>query len=281
LPFALGAISAGGNAVLQTAFTGNRFVPGNRYIVVVRGTYMVAGVTSGFSLNQGFQITWRSALYPTSWVPMDAGGVPDSAGRYLPDCPDAGWARGGGRPAYGKDPATMTVDEGYGDGTTDATTAIQSAIDSVCARGGGTVQMPAGTFLIRLPQPDAKQILSIACSHLVLRGDGPQKTQMLVDAPRSLRGKAAIAVGGKGSIDDHAASPSLPSVPFAVDLPAPSKSIHLSQANAFKEGDWIVVRSDDTAAFRVEHRMDQARSGLPDLWPPSDYLGLVYPRRVV
>lgn len=192
---------------------------------------------------------WRSALYPTTWVPVDEGGTPDTAGRYLPDFSYAGWHRGEARPAYGKGPATMTVEERYGDGTTDATMAIQSAIDAVCAKGGGTVQIPAGLFVIRLPQPDAKQILSIACSHVVLLGDGPQHTQLLVDAPLSLRGKAAIAVGGAGSIDDHAASPSLPSVPLAVDVPAPSSSLRLSLANAFQKGDWIVVRSDDTAAF--------------------------------
>lgn len=224
---------------------------------------------------------WRSALYPTTWVPVDEGGVPDAAGRYLPDFSYAGWHRGEARPAYGKGPTTVTVAERYGDGHTDATMAIQSAIDAVCGHGGGTVRIPTGTFVIRLPQPEAKQILSMACSHIVLRGSGSQHTQILVDAPRSLRGKAAIAVGGTGSIDDHAASPPLPSIPLAVDVPAPSTLLHLSHANAFQQGDWIVVRSDDTAAFRADHRMDQPSAGIPDLWPPSDYLGLVYPRRVV
>jgi len=48
------------------------------------------------------------------------------------------------------DPVTINVKSvgAVGDGTTDDTWAFQKAIDSVAAQGGGTVYVPAGTYLI-------------------------------------------------------------------------------------------------------------------------------------
>lgn len=52
-----------------------------------------------------------------------------------------------------------------GDGTTDDTTAIQDAIDAVCAAGGGVVYFPAGAYLI-------SATLTVTCDGLTLAGDG-------------------------------------------------------------------------------------------------------------
>lgn len=61
-----------------------------------------------------------------------------------------------------------------GDGTTDDTTAIQDAIDAVCAAGGGVVYFPAGTYLI-------SATLTVICDGVALLGDGPAAAVILAD----------------------------------------------------------------------------------------------------
>lgn len=222
--------------------------------------------------------TWRSALYPRGWRPVHAGGAPDAEGRFLPDFSHAGWHRGETRPPYGAGAPVATVDAALGDGATDATSGIQGAIDRACAAGGGVVLLPAGTYRVRLPAADATAALRIGCSRLVLRGEGPARTRLLVDDPDRLRGKAAIAARGAGSIAD---STSTTTYALVRDVTLPTLELELDGAPALAAGDWIAVRADNTDAFRAEHRMDEAASGEGGLWPASSFRGLVYPRRVV
>ncbi|WP_018334384.1 glycoside hydrolase family 28 protein [Actinomycetospora chiangmaiensis] len=51
------------------------------------------------------------------------------------------------RPAVGNGPLDVRAFGARGDGTTRDTAAIQAAVDAAAARGGGTVLLPAGTFL--------------------------------------------------------------------------------------------------------------------------------------
>lgn len=57
-----------------------------------------------------------------------------------------------------------------GDGVTDDTGALQTAIDTVAANGGGVVYFPAGTYLTHAP-------LVVSSSGIVLLGAGPIATQ--------------------------------------------------------------------------------------------------------
>ncbi|MFC1526748.1 hypothetical protein ACFL6X_08075, partial [Candidatus Latescibacterota bacterium] len=77
-----------------------------------------------------------------------------------------------------------TIDASYGNGTADATSAIQSALDA-CG-DDQVVRLPPGTFrltdTVRLP------------SHRVLRGAGPEATTISFDGPTNHR--SAIALSG-------------------------------------------------------------------------------------
>lgn len=220
--------------------------------------------------------TWRSVLFPRGWLPLHAGGGADAEGRFLPDFAYAGWHRGEARPPYGAGAPAQTVPASFGDGTTDATGAIQAAIDAACDAGGGVVQLPAGTFRVRLPDASARAAITIDCSHLVLRGEGPEHTRILIDDPGRLRNKVGIQVRGAGSVWNEADVRLL-----AEDVVGPSDTIVLSGPPSFGPGAWIVVRNDNTDAFRAEHRMDPATSGLSTLWPNTTFRGLWYLRRVV
>lgn len=220
--------------------------------------------------------TWRSALFPRDWSPIHEGAAPDAAGRFLPDFAYAGWHRGDQRPPYGVGAATTTVDAALGDGATDATAAIQAAIDGTCASGGGVVLVPAGTYLVRLPSATATAAVLVSCSHLVVRGEGPDRTRILVDDPLRLRDRAGIAVRGSGSSWDGATTTT-----FALeDALTETHTLTLTAAPSFLPGAWIAVRNTTTDAFRAEHRMDDATSGLTGLWPADQFRGLLYLRRV-
>jgi hypothetical protein len=63
-----------------------------------------------------------------------------------------------------------------GDGRTDDTGAIQAALDLAAASGGGTVLLPAGTYLV---SPTGSRWLRVG-SHTTVQGDGPTATVVRV-----------------------------------------------------------------------------------------------------
>jgi hypothetical protein len=223
--------------------------------------------------------SWRSAFFPRGWVPVHAGGSPDAQGRFLPDFSYAGWHFGEQRPPVGAALGTVhEVDGALGDGSTEATAGIQAAIDATCSGGGGIVHLPAGTFLVRVPA-GATTVLSVGCSHLVLRGEGPSTTRILFDDPHRARGVAVIGVRGPGSIYDSASTTTWM---LAEDLPVETRTFTLASDPGFAVGDTLVVRNDDTDGFRAEHRMDDATSGEVGLWPfgSGGFRGIFYVRTV-
>jgi hypothetical protein len=222
--------------------------------------------------------SWRSALVPRGWRPVHAGGAPDDDGRYLPDFSYGGYRRGDVRPPYGQGQATITVDAALGDGQADATAAIQQALDAVCDQGGGVVQLPGGTFLLRLPDASAPAALLMRCSQLVLRGAGSDRTRLLFDDARRVRNRAVIAMTSSGSFLGNDATTSYP---LTEDAPLPTTRLTVASTAGLAAGDLVVVRNDVTDAFRAEHRMDQATAGEAGLWPTAQFAGLFYPRQLV
>ena len=220
--------------------------------------------------------TWRSSLFPADWRPLHSGGITNTDGLYLPDFSSAGWHRGEHRPPVGQGAPRVVVSASLGDGTTDATSDIQAAIDTVCGEGGGVVLLPTGTYRIRLPTPTASAALEIRCSGLVLRGEGPSRTRLLFDDPTRARQTAVIRARGAGTIRDGAN----PRTMLTVAAIPTSRTVEVASAAGFAVGQVVVVRSMNTPRFRIEHRMDEATSELSGLWPDSRFWGLAYPRRI-
>jgi hypothetical protein len=200
------------------------------------------------------------------------------SGRVLPDFSYAGYHRGEIHPPYGKGAVVSTVDAAAGDGKTIANSAVQSALDDACSKGGGVVRLPAGTYRLKMPSDTAQAAMTMSCSHLVLRGDGPTKSVLLFDDPTKLRNKAVVSVGNGGSIWDGG---STKTHALSADAPAGTVTVTVDDATGLSVGGWVAVRNDTTPAFRAAHRMDQAQNGdTADWWDASQFRGIVYPRRI-
>ncbi len=116
-----------------------------------------------------------SAAAETSALWGRAGELWNPASR-LPDFSRAGYA-----PGLSKPPARVRVvnvrDEGArGDGVTDDTAAFQRAIRSV--PGGGVVFVPAGRYVLT-------DVLEITRPGVVLRGEGPERSVLVMPRPLS------------------------------------------------------------------------------------------------
>ncbi len=224
---------------------------------------------------------WRSALFPDDWRPAHAGGRADSMGRILPDFSFAGYHRGDDAPPYGRGMVVRTVNAALGDGRTDATAAIQADLDAACASavaGLRVVMIPAGTFRLRFPTPSpaTDPALRVACSNLVIRGAGADRTRLFLDDPTNARSRAMIRFAARS----YNVWTGTPTARLTRDAAQPTRTVEVESVAGFSVGDLVSVRTDITEAFRAEHRMDRTDMGTA-LWAASTGQGLLYPRRVV
>jgi hypothetical protein len=140
------------------------------------------------------------------------------------------WSPGipGGIPARTKICATVSADR-YGNGTTDATRAIQKAIDD-CPEGQ-VVLLPAGTYrttaFIMIPKG------------IVLRGAGPRLTRIRAE----LAGTAAIYMANMWVQYDS------PPVDVTADVPKGSTTIPVADASGFEVGDVVQIDQLDDPSY--------------------------------
>ncbi len=195
---------------------------------------------------------WRSELVPEDWRP------PTSEMRFetdkiIQDFTYAGYHRGE-RPIPEIDgPKFVVTDADFGadsNGSSDATEAIQRAIDAAEQAGGGVVFMPAGKYLLSVPE-DRRAALVIRASNVVLRGAGRDET-FLLNATTRMRGKSVILVSGPrdaGFFRDGARE-----VAITEDLLGPTTTIPVAETTGISVGDWVNLRCDVTEAWVLEHR---------------------------
>lgn len=227
-------------------------IKGQKVLVLAIGTLILAASPAA---------GWRSSLYPEDWKP----GGKDHWGRFLHDFSYAGYHCG--RASIPADPPGEVVDVThapyYADnsGDTDATAAIQAAINDMGVAGGGVVYLPAGTYRIR-PPDGSDYALRIQRSGVVLRGAGPDRTFLFNDETY-MRGKSVLLVradsggwhtplfGTTVEITEDVAHPAHV-IPVAETLEEDGWRVPKLRFNV---GDWVVLRSDCTEAFIAEHDM--------------------------
>ncbi|MEQ8472608.1 MAG: carbohydrate-binding protein [Marinoscillum sp.] len=189
---------------------------------------------------------WRSELYPFSW---QKGYKVDN--RFLHDFSYAGYHKGElPIPKIEDNILDVTLAPFYADntGTTDATSAIQLAIDSIATLGSGVVYLPEGTYLI---SPSNANALLISHDSTVIRGAGADKTFILNTDPY-MRSKTIIefSPGSNGWY-----SPSGQSINLTKDAVEHDTIFQLSNAGHFETGDLIILTSDFSNEFIAEHQM--------------------------
>lgn len=197
---------------------------------------------------------WRSKLYPSDWKP----GYADAQGRFLHDFSYAGYHSGLQMlPNVDLNITDVTKDPYNADnsGATDATVAIQSAIDAVGSKGGGVVYLPAGTYKVSLQS--GSNVLSVNKPSVVIRGAGPDKTYIL-NTTTNMRSKNIINVSKSASWDN----PTSAEVAVTEDVIRPSTTIPVAAAATFSKGDLVMIVSDVTDAFCADYKVGTNWSSL-------------------
>lgn len=217
--------------------------------------------------------SWRSVLYPSNWSP----GYADSAGRFLHDFSYAGYDQGESAiptitgPIYNVTLAPYSADH---TGQTDATAAIQDALDDAAAAGGGVVFLPAGTYAVAPPAGETVA-LKLQGDGVVLRGAGTHATYLL-NTETEMKGKKVIEVRPTNAAWWYNAYPSTPSANLTVDAVNGDTEVTVDNVSPFSVGDLVLVRNDPTTRFINE-------LGMTGKWTASNLKdrALIFCRRIV
>jgi Endopolygalacturonase len=195
---------------------------------------------------------WRSELYPeTGYNPSAADLETD---KVLQDFSYAGYRRGEAPipdiagPVFDATASPFSADS---TGVTDATAAIQAAIDAAGAAGGGVVYLPAGTYRLVVPA-DAKEALRLDKPGVVLRGAGRGKTFLLNATRTGMRAKRVIRIAGPAEAAFRPRGTA--TVALAGDLLNSTRTIPVVDTAPFSVGDTVVVRNDFTDDWIREHQ---------------------------
>ena len=239
----------------------------------VLGWVLLAGLTSAAAV--GTHAPLRSELYPEDWQP----GVPDDAGRLLPDVSYAGYRYGQEPPANVPGPVVDVTDPPYGadpSGEEDATAAIQRALDDVGAAGGGTVHLPAGTYRVE-PPDDSRAVLHIGYDGVLLRGAGAAATRLYNATARDIRERAVVllAPDRRDRVSWHEEHTAAAGLRLTRDVRTPTRTLHVADAESLAVGDWVVVRAETTAQWLAEHPVAEDQR-----WDEDTLDALVLHRRV-
>lgn len=186
----------------------------------------------------------RSRLYPADWYP----GFKDSKGRFLHDFSYAGYHLGEDSLPVTDAAAGIDVTKAPyladSTGASDATAAIQGAINAAAAQGGGVVYLPEGTYQVN-PQAGKDASLTIAGSRVVLKGAGMNKT-FIYNASENMKQKDIIRVGDGDWKKTNVATK------LSKTVAEPSVLIPVEDTSGFAVGDYVLITFDTTLDFLNE-----------------------------
>ncbi len=196
---------------------------------------------------------WRSALYPEDWSHETI----DEAGRFLHDFSYAGYH-------YGELPLPVvepedaetfdvTAEGADGSGESDATSAIQAAIDAAEAAGGGVVWFPPGLYRV-------DGALMVSASGIVLRGAGPTESRLWFTADQGPSYNAHLTFRGDLTPDLE--------LPIVGEAPSRGLEVEVEDATGLATGDDVVIGWVITPGFIERHGMTGTWKAFNDTWQP-------------
>ena len=194
--------------------------------------------------------SWRSALYPEGWEP----GYQDSQGRFLHDFSYAGYHDGASLPDSPPGSTYDVLDFGAdSSGASDATAAIQAAIQAASAAGGGVVFLPAGLYR-------CDGVLTVTNSGVVIRGEGPAATRIFFTLASGMSDKAHITF--RGSLQQGS------DLLLSEDGENQSFTVSLNDASGLGVGDEVSLGWVITDEFIAEHGMTGTWLAFNGQWKP-------------
>ncbi len=220
-----------------------------------RHALAVFALLSAFALAPSIvaESPWRSELYPS--VGYDPSAANLETDKVLQDFSFAGYRRGEAPIPDVAGPVFDVTAEPYradASGETDATAAIQTAIDAAGRAGGGVVFLPAGTYRLEIPK-NAPHALLIEHSGVVLRGAGRERTFLLGASWEGIRLKNVIRV--RGPAEAGYRHRGTQQVPLSTDLLNSTRIIPVADTAPFSVGDTVVIRNDIGDAWIEEHNV--------------------------
>jgi hypothetical protein len=217
---------------------------------------------------------WHSTLYPADWQPPSVGSVNFETNKLIQDFSYAGYKAGEQSLPTVAGPLFNVTQPPYNadkTGVTNATTAIQTAINAAQSAGGGVVYLPAGLYSIN-PQGANSYALQINFSNVILRGAGVGAT-FLLNTSTNMRSKSIILITGPSAAGFYSSGAA--STTISQNLLGPTLEIPVTSTNGFAAGQWVTVRADCTDAWITEHNE-------PDwIGYGSELQGIAYFRKVV
>ncbi len=195
---------------------------------------------------------WRSALYPDDWTP-DFG---DPEGPFLHDFSYAGY-HNGESPLGAHGPTEIVDVADFGadpSGATDATAAIQAALDAASsAPGGGVVALGEGLYRV-------DGTLVVSSSNVVLRGAGTNATRLHFTTLRGMASRSHLAFAGTLTSDLEAR--------LATDGVTRETIVVVEDASGLSVGDDVDLGWVITPEFVAEHEMTPYWQAFNDTWQP-------------
>ncbi len=194
---------------------------------------------------------FRSALYPEDWHP----GFSGAGGAFLHDFSYAGYKNG--EVALPDPPTGATFDvTTYGADTTgasDATTAIQSAIDAAQTAGGGVVRLPSGLYR-------CDGTLAVTSSNMVLQGAGAEQSRIYFTKCAGMADRAHLTFHGNVAQGTD--------IPLADDGQNGASFVTVGDSSGLAVGDDIAVGWVITPEFVAEHNMTGTWQVSVNQWCP-------------
>lgn len=217
---------------------------------------------------------WRSDLYPEAVNARPPAAFKFESDRFLQDFSYAGYAAGERPLPTIKEPRHTVTDAAFGadpTGRKDSTQAIQAAIDRA-GETGGVVFLPAGTYLLAVPE-GRKEALLIAKPRVVLRGAGADRT-FLINRTVRMRSKTVVRVAPPAGGGAFFAA-GTHQISLTADLLNPTVRIPVADVTPFATGDYVVLRHEISDAWVNEQGEPSWRGAGKTLRSP------VYFRRLV
>jgi hypothetical protein len=198
-------------------------------------------------------------LYPTDWTPS----VQDSQGRFLHDFSYAGYHNGEQDPPPAPPGPVFNAVTDFGadnQNGSDATAAIQAAIDAAASAGGGVVYLPSGLYR-------CDGVLHVTHSGIVLQGDGEHQTLLYFTRVAGMAYAAHITFSATIASSEEKL--------LARDGENRSTRVYVDDAGGLSVGDDVSVGWVITDAFIDEHGMTGVWSASNNQWRP------IFRRRIV